>query len=126
MSNRMHGPSNLRNMSKPNRSSLRALRQAAGLSLREVARQIEVEASNLSLWERTGKLPRADVIVPLAKVLGVTPEEILGQEKPEHGDAPKGRVREAFEQVQKLPRRQQDQILDVVDALVAKALKDRR
>ncbi|HEY4299372.1 MAG TPA: helix-turn-helix transcriptional regulator [Candidatus Didemnitutus sp.] len=113
-------------MSKLIRPSLRALRQAAGLSLREVARQIEVEASNLSLWERTGKLPRADVIVPLAEALGVTPEEILGQDKPAHGDAPKGRVRDLFEQVQKLPRRQQDQILDVVDALLAKAAKDRR
>jgi len=113
-------------MSKSNRPTLRALRQATGLSLREVARQIKVEPTNLSLWERTGKLPRADVIVPLAAVLGVTPEEILGQEKPAHGDAPKGRVRDVFEQVQKLPRRQQDQILDVVDALLAKALKDRR
>jgi len=102
------------------------MREASGLTLRAVAREIGVQPTNLSLWERTGKLPRADKIIPLAAALGVSPEEILGQEKPVHGDAPKGRVREAFEQVQKLSRRQQDQILDVVDALVAKAAKDRR
>jgi len=113
-------------MTKPLRLSLRAMREASGLTLRAVAREIGVQPTNLSLWERTGKLPRADKIIPLAAALGVSPEEILGQEKPVHGDAPKGRVREAFEQVQKLSRRQQDQILDVVDALVAKAAKDRR
>jgi hypothetical protein len=66
------------------------------------------------------------LIIPIAEALGVSPEEILGHEKPAHGDAPKGRVRQVFEQVQKLSRRDQDQILDVVDALVAKALKNRR
>jgi len=102
-------------------SRLRQLREAAGLSLRELARQIGEDHSNVGFWERTGNLPRSNVLVPLAKALGVTVEELLGQDKPRRAAAPGGRVRNAFEQVQKLPRRQQDRIVEVVEALVAKA-----
>jgi transcriptional regulator with XRE-family HTH domain len=33
------------------------------------------------MWERTGSLPRADLIIPIAQALGVSPEEILGEPK---------------------------------------------
>jgi len=105
-------------MSKAAGSRLRALREASGLTLRELARQIGEQPTNLSYWERTGNLPRADLIIPIATALGVTPEEILGQEKPRRAAAPGGKVRQVFEQVQKLPRRQQDKIVQVVEALL--------
>lgn len=108
-------------MSEVAGSRLRVLREASGLSLRELARQIGEQPTNLSYWERNGSLPRADLIVPIAKALGVTVEEILGQDKPRRAAAPGGKVRHVFEQVQKLPRRQQDRIVEVVEALVAKA-----
>jgi len=108
-------------MSKVAGSHLRALREASGLSLRELARQVGEQPTNLSYWERTGSLPRADLIIPIAKALGVSVEELLGQDKPKRAAAPGGKVRHVFEQVQKLPRRQQDRIVEVVEALVAKA-----
>jgi transcriptional regulator with XRE-family HTH domain len=113
-------------MKKNPTQSLRALRQATGLSLRALAEEIGVQPTNLSYWERSGKPPRADLVMPIAEALGVSPEEVLGREKPAHGGLQQGRVREVFEQVQKLPRRQQDQILEVVEALLEKAQKDRR
>jgi len=105
-------------MSKAAGSRLRSLREASGLSLRELARQIGEESSNVSFWERTGTLPRSNVLVPIAKALGVTVEELLGQERPKRAPAPGGKVRSVFEQVQKLPRRQQDKIVEVVEALL--------
>jgi transcriptional regulator with XRE-family HTH domain len=105
-------------MSQAAGSRLRSLREAAGISLRELARQIGEQPTNLSYWERTGSLPRADLVIPIAQVLGVTPEEILGQDKPRRGAAPGGKVRLVFEQVQKLPRRRQDKIVEVVAALL--------
>lgn len=105
-------------MSKSAGSRLRALREASGLTLRELARQIGEQPTNLSYWERTGNLPRADLIIPIAQALGVTPEEILGHEKPKRAAAPGGKVRQVFEQVQKLPRRQQEKIVEVVEALL--------
>jgi transcriptional regulator with XRE-family HTH domain len=97
---------------------LRQIREAAGLSLRELARQLGEDHSNVGFWERTGTPPRSNVLVPMAAALGVTVEELLGHEKPKRAAAPGGKVRSVFERVQKLPRRQQDKIVEVVEALL--------
>jgi transcriptional regulator with XRE-family HTH domain len=99
------------------KTRLRTLRETAGISLRELARQLGEHPSNVSFWERTGKIPRSNVLAPMAKVLGVSVEELLG-EKPPRRSAPAGRARQSFEQISELPRSQQKKILDVVDALL--------
>jgi len=99
-------------------SQLRTLREAAGLSLRELARLIGEHPSNVSFWERTGKTPKSEVLVPMAAALGVTVEELLGERKPRRA-GPTGRALQSFERVSHLPRSQQKKILDVVDALLA-------
>lgn len=99
-------------------SHLRTLREASGLSLRELARLIGEHPSNVSFWERTGKTPKSEVLVPMAAALGVSVEELLGEKKPRKA-APTGRALKSFEQVSHLPRSQQKKILDVVDALLA-------
>ena len=101
-------------------SNLRRLREQAGLSLRELARQIGEHPSNVSYWEREEKIPRSDVLASIAKALGVNVEELLG-EKPPRRRAPAGRALQTFEKVSTLPRSQQKKILDVVDALVAQS-----
>ncbi len=88
--------------------------------MRELARQIGEEHSNVRYWETTGKLPRSNVLVPMAKALGVTVEELLGQ-KPSRVVSPGGKARQVFDEVSKLPRRQQDQIVKVVSALLTQA-----
>jgi len=99
-------------------SHLRKLREAAGLSVRELARRIDQQPTNVSFWERTGKFPRSDVLIPMAKALGVSVEELLGEKDPKR-TAPESRLGRSFEAVSKLPRRQQGKILDVVEALLA-------
>jgi len=103
------------------KSNLRRLREAAGLSVRELARQINESATNVSYWERSGQIPRSDVLAPMAKTLGVTVHDLLGEPKPGRAAAPGGKVRQAFEAVAKLPRRQQAHVLKVVNALVAQS-----
>ena len=98
---------------------LRSLREKAGLTLRERARQVGEPPSNVSFWERTGSTPKSDVLMSMAKALGVTVEELLGAPKPRRAAAPGGRAGRVFEAVSRLPRRQQDKIVDVVEALVA-------
>ena len=104
---------------KKNPSALRALREAAGISQRELARQIGQDQSNVRYWETTGKIPRSDVLAPIAAALGVSVQELLGQPKPKRAPAPGGKVRQVFEAVTKLPRRQQQKIVEVVEALVS-------
>ncbi|HXP61964.1 MAG TPA: helix-turn-helix transcriptional regulator [Dongiaceae bacterium] len=107
------------------KSNLRQLREASGLSVRELARQIGESPTNVSYWERSGQIPRSDVLAPLAKALGITVEEVLGEPKPRRNVAPGGRLGQVFQQVAKLPRRQQDKVLEVVNALVAQHQKEK-
>jgi transcriptional regulator with XRE-family HTH domain len=108
------------------KSRLRVLREAAGLSVRELARQIGEQHTNVLYWETSGNLPRSNVLVPMAKILGVTVEELLGQAKPSRVTGPGGRARQLFEAVSRLPRRQQQKIVEVVEALVAQQAHDQR
>ena len=100
------------------KSNLRKLREAAGLSVREVARQIGESHTNVSYWERSGQIPRSDVLARLAKALGVTVEELLGEARPKRAASPGGRARQLFEAISKLPRRQQEKILDILEPFV--------
>jgi|TARA_Y100000385_G_C12998019_1_gene595836 transcriptional regulator with XRE-family HTH domain len=105
--------------SDPNTSHLRKLREAAGLSLRELARQLDQQPTNISFWERTGKLPRAEVLIPMARALGVSVEEILGEPAPTNNRKPGGKLGEVVEDLSSLPRRQQQRILRAVEDMIA-------
>ena len=99
------------------KSSLRKMREATGLSLRELARQIGETHTNVSYWERSGNLPRADLLRPIAKALGVTVEQLLGDE-PKRAMPTGGRLRQLFERASKLPRRQQEKLISVIEPFV--------
>ena len=104
---------------------LRAMREAAGISQRELARQLDVHHSNVGFWERTGTAPRASLLPQMAEILGVSVEDIIGSEdKPKRPAMPGGRLGRVFSEVSDLPRRQQDRIVAVVeDMLVARKAK---
>lgn len=107
-------------------SDLRRLRGTAGLSVRELARQIGESHTNVSYWERSGQIPRSDKLTAIAKALGVTVEELLGEPKPRRAAAPGGKARQVFEAVSRLPRRQQQKIVEVVEALIAQQVSGTR
>lgn len=105
-------------MATSNGKHLRQLRQTAGLSIRELARQIGQDHSNVRYWEQSGNLPRSDVLIPMAQALGVTVEELLGEPKPKRVLSPAGRMRQLFDAASKLPRGQQEKILAILEPFV--------
>jgi len=106
-------------MSQKFGSHLMELRRAAGLSQNALAAKLGVPQSNISFWEKWDKPPRGDILPGLAQVLGVSVDELLGYKALKRKAAPVGKARQAFDAVSRLPRRQQDQIIKVVNALVA-------
>ena len=94
------------------------LREKAGLSLRELARIIGEQPTNVSYWERTGKAPRADLLMAMARALGVTVEELLGESKPIRGTAPAGKMRQLFDAASRLPRSQQQKVADILSPFI--------
>ena len=97
----------------------RAIKDSRGkCRSRELARQIGQDQSNVRYWETSGNLPRSDVLLPMAKAPGVTVEELLGEPRPKRVVSPGGRSRQLFEAVSKMPRRQQEKILDILEPFV--------
>ena len=101
------------------KSNLRRLREAAGLSVRELARQIGESHTNVSYWERSGQIPRSDLLAPIAKALGVTVHELLGEARPKGVVAPGGKLGQAFQEALRLQRRQQEKLAEFVRVLIA-------
>jgi len=99
-------------------SRLRQLREAAGLSVRELARQIGEQHTSVLYWEHSGTPPRSDVLRPISQALGVTVEQLLGDE-PKQAMPTGGRLRQLFERAAKLPRRQQEKLISVIEPFVA-------
>ncbi|HET6280760.1 MAG TPA: helix-turn-helix transcriptional regulator [Polyangia bacterium] len=54
------------------------LRRAAGLTHVELAKLVGETQQNITFWEHTDKPPRSDVLPKLAKILGVSVEQLLG------------------------------------------------
>ena len=100
---------------------MHAAREALGLTQAQVARQLGISQTAYALWERRDMALRPDQIHSIAKILRVTVDHLFGIEPPKPSPAPAGKVRQTFEEVSKLPRRQQQHILKVVSALVSQA-----
>jgi transcriptional regulator with XRE-family HTH domain len=107
----------------PQGAYLAALRKAAGLSQAELAKAVGVSKPNIGFWEFAAKPPRSDVLPALAKVLGVSVEDILSAgSKPSTAKlkpGPKGRLQKAFEDASSLPKRQQEMLLQIVESVIA-------
>jgi len=100
-------------------SNLQKLRKKSGLTMRELARQVGVDHSNIRYWEQTGKIPRSNLLAPIAKALGVTVEELLGQSPTRKAVAPGGRLGQICDEIGKLPRSQQSKLFDTIETLLA-------
>lgn len=102
---------------------LAELRKAAGFSQYDLARVVGVPQPNIAYWEYSEKPPRSDVLPKMAEALGVRVEELLNggaqlaAARTRKG-GPTGKVRKVFEQVSKLPRRQQEKVVEFVSAFV--------
>jgi len=105
---------------------LAELRKAAGLSQYELARYVGVPQPNIAFWEQSEKPPRSEVLPKMAEALGVNVEDLLIVDSPsakaraaKGNGRPAGKVREVFDRVSKLPRRQQEHIVNWVSAYVS-------
>jgi len=98
---------------------IHAARETAGLSQAEVAEHMGLSQNAYAMWERHPVALRPQQIEGLAAFLGVPIEALFGRPtttrtKP----GPVGKARRMFEQVSRLPRDKQRDILYMVDSMV--------
>ena len=106
------------NKTTDNTVDLVTLRENAGLTVRELARQLDIHHTTILQWERSGKVAKTEFLVPIASILGVTIEELLGQPKPRRVITPGGKLGQVFKRVSELPRRQQKKVIEMAEAFV--------
>ena len=93
-------------------------RLRARLTQVELAKRLGVIQQVVAAWERRNTL-RAEQIRTLAEALGTTADYLIGIAASWTGTkGPSGKVRQVFEQVSKLPRRQQEKVVEFVEAFV--------
>jgi len=100
---------------------LASLRKQAGLSQAALAEAVGIPQRTISFYEREAEAIPSTLVPRLAKVLGVSMEELLGigdgAQRPKRG--PKSQLERQLEAIATLPRHQQQKILAVVEAMIA-------
>jgi transcriptional regulator with XRE-family HTH domain len=101
---------------------LERLRKAAGYSMREFAAEAGISPRMLFYYEKSGGLPAVDLAPRLAKVLGVSVEQLLGVEeiKRKRNGVRDTRLWRRFKAIEKLPPAERKPIIQVLDAFLAK------
>ena len=101
---------------------LHAAREVRGLSQAQVAEQLGLTQTAYASWERHPVALRPDQVEQVARILGVSVEELFtGTGEMGRKNGPTGKARRVFEEVSKLPRKRQLRIVGVVEDLLAAA-----
>jgi transcriptional regulator with XRE-family HTH domain len=104
---------------------LAALRKAAGLSQSQLAQALGIPQRTLCFYEREASYLPSLLLPDLARILGVSIEEVLGiDENGNRKRGPKSKLERQIEAISKLPRQQQQKILAVIEAFTAQHASD--
>jgi transcriptional regulator with XRE-family HTH domain len=102
---------------------LAALRHSKGFSQSQLAKQLNTTRKMIDYYERRAQNPSLDFIQRAAEVLGVSVGELLGSEpkatRGRPGPTPQLQLR--FEQIRRLPRKEQEFIIRFLDTVLEKA-----
>ena len=99
-----------------------AIRQQKGLTQTQLAERMNTNQKMIDYYERRSPNPTQDVMQKIAEALEISVVELLGEEattvRTARKNGPTSKVQKAFEEVSRLPRRQQEKIVEFVTAFV--------
>lgn len=98
---------------------LAALREQRGMSQSQLAEAMGITQGSIARWEKRPVAMPPEQMLQLAQVLGVSVRLLLGEEEmPKEPPGPSGRLRRVLREAGQLPRRQQEKIVDVIEAYI--------
>jgi transcriptional regulator with XRE-family HTH domain len=99
------------------------LRREKGLTQAELAQRLQVSQPAVSDYENDVIRLPADVVVQIAGILGASTDELLGMRMPaarsDHGIKNR-RLYRRMQEIEKLPRRDQEALLRTIEAFISK------
>lgn len=98
---------------------LARLRKACGLTQKQLGEEIDISRRMVVYYEGEAESPPAILVEPLAKALGVTPEELLGIKEPKASFATRNAALwRKLKLVEDLPQKDQKAILHHIELAV--------
>ena len=100
---------------------LASLRNAASMSQQQLAERVGVRQATIAAWEHSPTPPRGEFLLPLSEALSVSIEELLNitPKKSARHRGPSSKLESLCEQAAKLPRRRQQRITRLLEAMIA-------
>ncbi|MBF0104860.1 MAG: helix-turn-helix transcriptional regulator [Deltaproteobacteria bacterium] len=97
-----------------------AFRKAAGLSQRDLAKELGITQRMIAYYEAETKYPPAHILAALADALETSTDELLGREpvKTSRSKSSDTRLWKRFTQLQKLPTKKRKNIINVIDMFI--------
>jgi transcriptional regulator with XRE-family HTH domain len=100
---------------------LAELRKAAGFTQTAFAAEIDVSQRMMAYYESPTAHPPANLLPRIAQALGVSMETLLGTETAKRRAKPSDtRLQRRLQQLEKLPPEERRQVLQVLDAFIAR------
>ncbi len=100
---------------------LMTLRKAAGYTQVELAKELGVSQRMISHYEGHSEYPPAAALPKLARLLGVSADELLGIQRLKKNKQPDTRLQRRCQQIEKLPAKDKRQLLQLIDTFVKAA-----
>lgn len=101
---------------------LARIRRERGITQAELAEKLGLAQPNVSDYERGILRLNADLILKLTDILKVSADELLGLREPKLTRSVKNRrLARRLEEIERLPRRDQEALLRTIDAFLSKA-----
>jgi transcriptional regulator with XRE-family HTH domain len=97
-------------------------RRNKGLTQRELAELLSTTQKMVDYYERRAVNPALEVVQSCAKALNVPVSALVGDEQPSSTRAkpgPQSQLEQRFEQIKKLPRKKQQFIIELLDAMLS-------
>ena len=96
-------------------------RKAQNITQQQLADQLGIAQQTLAHYEVGRVRFPASTLAILVQVLGLTPDEMLGQERAKGRPGPTPRLQQQIERISQLPRTKQHFVMEMLDTVIAQA-----
>lgn len=94
-------------------------RKARNLTQQQICEQLGIPQQTLANYEGGHVRLPASMLPPLAQILGLTLEELLGQEPKKGKRGPEPRLQQQIDRISKLPKTKQHTVMEMLDMVLA-------
>jgi len=96
-------------------------RKAQNLTQQQMADRLGIAQQTFAQYEAGNVRFPASILPLLGQVLGLAPEELLGQEIPKSKRGPTPRLQQQIERIGQLPRTKQAFVMEMLETVIAQA-----